>query len=257
MQRIKIVLYFGLLSFLMSFSLSIHGLASDWPTEWTDAKNLYDQGKYPEALDAFRQSVAANPSLQNGPYFYNLGNLFYRLEKYGVALAHYEKAIKMLPHHSDVLHNLNLTKQKLGNLKDLDPSSTFLEKIADRIPLEEVRGLLGLVVLFSVFICFKPYLKTRDLKRTFRSPTGKIALFGIFLVSSLYLVELSSSQYPPAVCTEPQTIRSGPGENFLDLGQAQPGVKFRVLGPKSESWVQVRYGESSVGWLPFSSLLVL
>jgi uncharacterized protein YgiM (DUF1202 family) len=56
------------------------------------------------------------------------------------------------------------------------------------------------------------------------------------------------------VKTKIANIRSGPGENYRLIRQAQQGVVFRAL-EKKDDWVQIRYEEEDVtGWVQRSLL---
>jgi hypothetical protein len=248
--------------------------------DWQDLKNLYDSQNYEAAL----KELQAHPQ-ENSHFYYNLGTIHYRLGHPGTAVAYLEKANRLAPYDPDIQYNLTLAKSVLSDsigLSQLDPASTWTEQLADRVSLDEVRATLGLLGLIVVLLWTRAYLKTRNLKKVFIQPAGFLGLLGFGLTVGVYGVQRLGSSCPPAICLEKQSIRSGPGQQFMELAQTIPGAKLRLLGasapaaqptstpsalvtgdptqpssPSSEIWQQVRYSPDGIGWIKSSSLLML
>ncbi len=235
----------------------------DWH-EWKEAKTLYDEQKFESSLAAFLE----NPQ-ENASYHYNLGAVYFRLKKLGASLAHFEKANRMHPHDADTQYNLSLVRNSLKQTlssDQLDPASDWFELIADRLSLEEVRTALGLLGLITTLVWIRVYYKTRDFKKTILHPTALLALAGCIASASVYGLQRLTHSSPPAICIQRESIRSGPGEHYLELVQIEEGVKVRLLGPSmkttqphssDELWHQIRYSEEGIGWMKNSSILAL
>ncbi len=227
--------------------------------DWQSALSLDQQGKAQDALRLF----LSHPS-DDAPYFYNVGSLYYKLGQPGPAVAYLEKAKRLKPHDPDIQNNLRVAQAALGELigtHRLNPASNWVEDLADPISLDEVRGILGLVALILVLIWIRAYAKTNDLNKTFFQPAGFFGLLGLGITVGLYSAQRLARDHPPVVCIQPETIRSGPGDQFLELAQESPGVKLRLLGSSSneqnEQWYQVRYARGKIGWARASGLLLL
>jgi hypothetical protein len=178
----------------------------------------------------------------------------------GVALAYLSKADALKPHDPQIQNNLGLARSALGRLigkERLDPASSGLEALADRISLQEVRGALGLLGLVVAILWLRAYLRTRSLRQTLLQPAGFIGLIGLGVTLCLYAVERVASAHPPAFVIERQVIRSGPGEQFIQVMQTEPGMKVRLLGQESGGWSQIRYSRENIGWIKAASLLLL
>jgi len=247
------------------------GSSNDWGS-WKDARALFDAGRYEDALQAFLRQQAPESS----SYYYNVGTTYYRLGRPGAALAYFEKANRLSPHDAEIRHNMALARKSVEEVTGpdlIDPASNNLEKLSDRIDLDEVRGTVGLLGLILFLFWTRTYLKTRNLKETFLKP-GSIFVFIAFTITgALYLAQQVSELRPPAVMIQKQIIRSGPGEHFVQLGVAEAGTKVRVLGPEiagsdtqnnsgaasqpGELWRQIRFSREGIGWIPTSSLLLL
>lgn len=226
---------------------------------WEDARTLYKSGKSREALAALQ----ASPE-ENSAWYYNMGTLKFSLQEYGVALAYLEKADRLQPRDSEIRNNLEMARdvvsRKLGS-DALDPASTWIEEIASRVPLEEIRGVFALLVLVTLLIWTRTYRRTRSLSRTIFQPAGYFGIVAFSLLSFLFVAQRIAESEPPAAVIESDRILSGPGEQFAVLATLEPGMKVRVTGSHSAenaAWYQVRYSkDGGIGWVPASSLLLL
>lgn len=76
--------------------------------------NLLTQyGQFREAETLYRQAIKINPN-HFGSYL-NLGNLFLLQNQIEFALENYNIALEIIPEHPDVLHNLELAKERQKN----------------------------------------------------------------------------------------------------------------------------------------------
>ena len=150
----------------------------------------------------------------------------------------------------------------------LDPASNWMESLADQAAFEEIRAVLGLMALLLILFWIRTYWKNRDLKETLLRPAGLIGGTHVLLVFGLYGVETLASSHSPAIALTRQSVRSGPGETFVELSQIDAGSKVRLLGPSakgssangaptSDDWLQVRYSGDGVGWVRSTAFMVI
>jgi len=230
--------------------------------KWQEAQSFYEQGKFEEAL----KLLQANPS-ESGSYYYNLGSVYLKNSKAGPAVAYLEKANRLSPHDPSIQQNLRIAKTQLAQTlgaDHIDPASTQLEEVIDRISLDEIRGGLGLLGFILILFWFKSYLKLRSLRKTMVQPAGFLTLLSFIFMASLYAAQRIGENHPGAICLDQQVIRSGPGERYQELSQAEAGTKLRILGPAENSeappqelWRQIRYSQQRIGWVRADGLLVL
>jgi len=247
----KVSRWFALFAALFSFHSAVFA---------DELESLFQAGKYSEALEILKSQP--EPTAR---FHYNIGTVYYHLGKLGLAVAHLEKANHIQPHDLQTQRNLKLARQNLstalGGKVELDPSSSWIEQLADRVNLDEMRGVLGLLGCLLLIVWIKRYRKTRRLRSTLVQPSAICTLLFLFVSLVLYVAERSSQATPPAIAMDGVSLRSGPGNEFLELTKIPAGIKLRVLqkGQSStgnEPWVQVRYSSEGVGWAPESSLLL-
>lgn len=82
-------------------------------TLWKTANNLYAQKQYDSAAACYEQLLAKNGA--DLWVHYNLGNTYYRLNKVGAAILHYEKAQHLDRHNKQIADNLKLAKGRVLN----------------------------------------------------------------------------------------------------------------------------------------------
>lgn len=246
--------------FTLSSAHGAYAEEGNW-SRWQEARQLYQSGKYDEAF----QSLSTQPSGNDPLYFYNLGTIAYRQGRTGAALGYFEKANRLKRHDPDIYHNLELTRSQLektlGSGK-LDPASNWTETLADQVSLEEIRGVLGAIMLILAIFWLRTYWKNRDIKQTLLRPAALIGAVALALVGGLYWTETLASARSPVVALSRQSIRSGPGDSFIELGQIDAGTKVRLLGSASsenvaEEWLQVRFSQDGIGWVRAKDFLVI
>lgn len=130
-----------------------------------------------------------------------------------------------------------------------DPATRFWEYASENWPLSPVLTILGLLILGMV-------LNWRKKPRP-GLLGASLVLTGLALALRLGFGVDAAGQMERA-----ETLRSGPGEEFLQLGQLEAGARVRI--PDTEirvengvRWRQIRYGLTETAWIPESAVLLL
>lgn len=80
---------------------------------WQTANALYAHKQYDSAAVYYEKLLSGG--VNNADVHYNLGNAYYRLNKVGGAILHYEKALHLDPHSKQASDNLALAKGRVLN----------------------------------------------------------------------------------------------------------------------------------------------
>jgi tetratricopeptide (TPR) repeat protein len=223
-------------------------------------QELYDAGKFEEALT----TLSSQPA-ETAAYFYNVGTLNYRLGHLGKAVAYLEKASRLNGNDPDIEANLGLARASLGRTLGndrLDPAATSLESAVEALPTGLVELGAGVTALALSILWLTGYRRTRSARQTFLQPLALAGLACLIVLGGGLLLKRTTVLPQVAATLESQTIRSGPGDRFLEIGRVEAGVKLRLLGPtakaaQNETWNQVRYSREGIGWVRASTLLLL
>lgn len=241
-------------------------------SELETAKKYYEEKQYDTAF----QELFAHPR-ETSAYFYNLGTLSFKMGKIGRAVAYLEKGYHLSPDDADIQYNLSIAKNALAaqlGIDQLDPASSWVEKLADRVTLEQARATLGLMGLILALLWIRAYLNQRSLKKAVLNSAALIGFFSFAITLAVYGIQRFAEGTPPAFCLEKDSIRSGPGAHYMELARIEAGTKVRFLSQKIEEpaptsslqmnvekpanfWIQVRYSPEGIGWIRASGLLTL
>ncbi|OFZ20166.1 MAG: hypothetical protein A2X94_09680 [Bdellovibrionales bacterium GWB1_55_8] len=260
---------FAVMSFLLIALNCGFGIASEDARRdsGTELQILYQESKFQEAITR----LLASPEHDSTAYHYNLGTLYLKTGVAGLSVAHLEKANTLKRHDADIQYNLQLARSEVSKLLGadrLDPASTAVERLADRISLEEVRGTLGLLAFLISALWLRSYMKSRSVRRVLLQPASLLLLFALSITLLLFGAQRYTELHPSGVLLEPQAVRSGPGNSFLELARVEAGTKLRIVNtagspeqgggtPEPSKWLQVRYSADEIGWVRASSLLLL
>lgn len=107
--------------------------------EWNDAERrvekaheLYERGRWQEALDELKAAIAINP--YNGSWHFNLGLTYDALDKFDAAIAAYRQALEIDPDDLEILCALGVDSNRTGCF---DEAIGFFEKIESLDPAYE------------------------------------------------------------------------------------------------------------------------
>lgn len=227
--------------------------------DWTELRSLYDSGKLDDALLLLQK----HPS-QDAAYYYNQGTLFLRTQRAGLAVPYLEKARRLNPLDGDIRHNLSLAQRAAShtlNSERQDAASNFIDRIADELSSAPARAAASLMVFALLLVSLKSYARSRSLKEWLTQGVGPLGAFGLIGLLVFCLSPQLVGARPLGYSLERQVIRSGPGEQFVDLGQLETGAELRIQDYTQTTgntvWRQIRFTSDSVGWVQEAKVLIL
>ncbi len=221
---------------------------------WLEAAN---EGQTEEAIRQLRATLGTQDDAR---VLYNLGTLHLKSGKLALARAELERANRIDPFQPEIQRNLAIARAELAKTIDnLNPTEHLAEKVADKVPIDELRAILGLIGILWTLVWMRAYLRGKRLKAVFTHPSSLVTGAIFALVFIVFLFERGTADERPAILIEARTLRSGPGDAYGDLGNVSPGVKLRLLDEAKVAsdgtrWRLVRYQTDSLGWVQESSL---
>lgn len=95
----------------------------------TQADSAYVNDDFLTAASLYSQALdSLGPSAER---YYNLGNAYYRLERPGMAIVNYERALRLDPNNSDIRENLEFVNSRLTDR--IEASDSFVSDTMDSI----------------------------------------------------------------------------------------------------------------------------
>ncbi len=246
----KLVLF---LSMIFSFSSWAN---SDIETKFKEANNAYEKGKYEVAISAYQTLL--NSGIEGFNLHFNLGNSFYKIKEYPLAILHYEKALKIEPSNEDVKNNLKLayakTTDKIEPAKELVINRWYSEIInlnnANQWAIYStlllfLALLLGLLYLFGGNSIFK--------RVGFFSGILLLILSFIFITLAFQQNTYQATAKSGIIFTPTVSIKSAPGESGTILFVLHEGTKVQLLETSNE-WLNISLPNGNKGWIKSEDL---
>ena len=197
-----------------------------------------------EALSLYLGMLSTSSS---GKLYYNIGNCYFQLNEFGLAIYYYYKALQEMPRDEQVMTNLNAALAKVR----LPPE----KRAVFDIPLSSFEKSLWVLGFFLFAFCFfslyiwLPY-------GTFRLLTYLCFLVGSLLFASLVWQEYFAAR--TAVVVRTVSLTRGPGQEYVMVGDPLlMGLTVRVIEVTQGNWVKVRAPSGQEGYVPQENIRVL
>ena len=243
--------------FLLAMVFSVAGLAQE-NNSFEEANAAYNEGDYEQAMTIYGNIV--DSGLESAELYYNMGNTYYKMRQYPMAILYYEKALKLDPGDEDIRTNLEIANLAVVDKINVLPQS-FIERWWNSLKssLSADGWAWVSVIAFALFLlCLFAFLMAR---RTGLRKAGFFVglLVAICLVLSVVFAvgkyQDLRQQDEAIVMTPTVTVKSSPSENSVDLFVLHEGTKVRVMD-NTNGWNKIKIADGSVGWLQAETMTV-
>lgn len=220
------------------------------------ANYYYNEARYDTAVIIYESIL--NDGYVSAPLLYNIGNAYFKMREYPMAILNYEKALKIEPDNDDIKQNLAIANALITD--KIEPVPEFFltklwKNIGDKLSANEW-ATLSLVLIGLVLVVLFLYLtaRTKGVKKS-------MFFIGILLIVICLCSIIHASQkhrymneHNEAIVMIPTiTVKSSPTTSGTDLFVLHEGTKVSVLD-KDDSWNKIKIADGSVGWLPSSCI---
>jgi tetratricopeptide (TPR) repeat protein len=240
--------------FLISFLIiicTLHLVAKTNDPIIEAANKAYNKEKYNDAI------ILYNKMLEKGKVasdlYYNLGNCYYRIANYPMAILNYERAKKLNPADADVDFNLKITNTKIIDKIESVPQLFFIRWwfLLSNVLSYDYWAYVSIVSICLFFIFLFIYLS---------SNTYKIKKMSFWIGFSMILITIFSINFAlkqynninaknQAIIFSPTvTVKSSPDEKGTDKFVIHEGTKVMLLD-ELNNWVKIRIANGSNGWV--------
>jgi tetratricopeptide (TPR) repeat protein len=252
----KIITQFVLL-FIIGFSMVFEARAQKPEELLTKANSLYNENAFDSALVVYKDIVEQGYS--SSTLYYNIGNTYYKLRNYPLAIYYYEKSLKLNPNNDDTKHNIEIAQLFLTDKIEAVPElfvKTWWNNLSNIFTLN-VWSIITLVLIGLLLTCLFFYItaKTRGLKKSMFFTGLILILFTIcsFSISAKKYNYISTNN-EGIIIIPTITIKSSPSNSSVDLFVLHEGSKVKILD-NADGWEKIKIANGSIGWLPTSSVI--
>lgn len=221
------------------------------------ANQLYNESAYDSAAAVYEDII--NKGYSSAELYYNLGNTYYKLRNYPLAIFYYEKSLKLDPQNEDTKHNIDIANlfitDKIESIPDI-----FLKRwwnnLSNSFTLN-TWAIITIVIFVLLLACIFIYItaKIKGLRKsTFFMGIILIVLMICSSIISIQKYNYLNSKNEGIVITPTITVKSSPSQTSVDLFVLHEGSKVKVLDT-TDDWNKIKIANGSVGWLPSSTII--
>ena len=221
------------------------------------ANYYYNEARYDTAVIIYKGIL--DDGYVSAPLLYNIGNAYFKMREYPMAILYYEKALKIEPNNEEIQQNLAIANAMITDKIEPMPEF-FLRKLWRNIGnmfTANEWATVSLVLITLVLLVVFLYLtaQTRGMKKGMFF-TG-ILLILLTLCSIIFASQRFRymNEHNEAIVMMPTiTVKSSPTSSGTDLFVLHEGTKVKVLD-STDNWNKIKIADGSVGWLPSSCII--
>jgi tetratricopeptide (TPR) repeat protein len=217
------------------------------------ANEQYKAGNFEDAIKLY-EGLLVGENLKKTDIYYNLGNSYFKLHKYGMAIVSYRRALQLAPRDQDVRANLRrvleMTTDKIDQPKSTELMNElfFFHYSINDAEAETIFlcSYLFAAVMGSVYL----FKKAKTLRALVLAGLVLTLVFGASLTARWY-----RKGHPSAavVVAKEVDVHTGPGDNYLISFNLHDGTELKTR-KATDNWYQIELPDGRRGWVRHSDL---
>lgn len=238
---------------LCVFFVGFQGAAwADSAATFDAANKLYEQGKYPAAIESYQKMIQAGEV--SASVYFNLGNAFFKAGRAGEAVASYRLAEQLAPRDPDIRGNLRFVREAAGAPEAKTPP--WWQRWAQRISLREWTITFGVMIWLTAVLGI-----ARNYRPAWRKPLRYVftVALRIAILAGLGagLVWHEQSGGSIAVIKVKEAVaRFGPLDDSQTAFTLRDGTEVSLIDSKDDWW-QIQDGKGRTGWVKAGTIVRL
>ena len=221
--------------------------------------DAYAKGDFVAAAQAYNAVLDAG--YESADLYYNLGNVYYRQEEYGLSILNYERALRLKPNFRDAKQNLDLadskTEDQIAALPEIFLAQWAHSVVAWFSPTGwRICTLILLTLLGTAVVLF---LLSRDYAWRKGSLIGGIVtlVFLLLCIACTISASVRYNRHNQAIVTAPMAVvKSSPEENSIDKLVLHEGTKVNIEETLGE-WHKIQIADGNNGWLQTDEVTII
>lgn len=223
--------------------------------KFAKANYYYNASRYDTAVIIYERIM--EEGFVSAPLLYNIGNTYFKMRNYPMAILYYEKALKLDPTNKEIKQNLAIANALITD--KIEPMPVFFltkwwRNIGNQLSANGWAGaslkLFGLLLIL-LFVYFTA--RTRGVRKaSFFTSILVIILFVCSLIFAYQKHQYLNEQNEAIVMTPTITVKSSPSSSGVDLFVLHEGTKVEIMD-KADNWDKIKISDGSVGWMPSSA----
>ncbi len=212
------------------------------PRGFERANQLYDQGKFAEAAEAYESIVKTGNLSAN--LFHNLGNTEYRLAQPASAMLAYERALALDPAHAEARANLALLRSQSGSKMETRRWWSPAFSVADENTFVLVACAAAWAGVFAITAIF---VRRRKQNAWLGFAAAVATVVAVYAGSGAFLGERENAA--SLVIAKTADARLAPAEGSPSVQTLPMGSRVQVLSERG-LWNYCALPSGERGWIP-------
>ncbi len=237
-------------------SNSLNAEAINFEQQYEIAHQQYNEANFDSALVVYQSIYEAG--FTSAELLYNIGNTYFKLRQIPSAILYYERALKLAPNDTDILHNLAIANSRIIDKIEPVPQLFFKNwwETFYKMFSADWWAIISLIFLALFLLLLFTFIISGN--RAIR----KVSFFSglLFLLITIGTFGMASQKYyytksinEAIVFTPTITVKSSPSASSVDLFVLHEGTKVSLLD-EVDGWKEIKIANGSVGWMPSESL---
>ena len=211
------------------------------------AAEKYEAERYDQAIAEYASLL--DQGVESGPFYYNLGNCFFKKGEAGRALLFYERARRLIPRDGDLEANIRYTRSLLRKDAAAE-AATWPNRLADKIGAQFTANEIVWLLAIISWVLLAGLFLSRFVRGSKKYVLPVMILGGVLTIAGgtgLYF-KLTEIDRTAMIIREEVEARLGPFERAAAHFVLHEGTKVRILERK-EGWVKVSRADKKAGWV--------
>ena len=211
----------------------IYAQVSEAALLFDTANQQYAEGTFQDALTSY--ASALGQGYTSGALLYNMGNAYYRLDQWGQALRHYEKARKLLGEDPHLVHNIEMVRAQIGRPFSALPTP-FWAVWWKRVPVRQGPIFFfapGILLYIVAAMLYGYHIWARDHSAWRRRARAAALALGLALMATAFGASLDGVVDRQAVIVTESAAFSEAPDGPATL-QVPEGVLVDLLGSEAD-----------------------
>ncbi|MBI5115929.1 tetratricopeptide repeat protein [Candidatus Poribacteria bacterium] len=217
------------------------------------ANEEYKAGNYENAARLY-ENLLSGSRLKKADVCYNLGNSYFKLNKYGKAIVAYRRALSLAPREQDILANLSYVRNATRDKIDEPRSTELLREVLFfhyGINGPEAETIFLIAYIASALFGMLYLLRKR---KTFRvlAYVSLVATLA-FAVSAGAHASGSAHSKEAVVVVDTADAHTGPDDHYSVSFTLHDGAELEIR-KRENGWAQVELPDGRRGWMKESEI---
>ncbi len=204
------------------------------------ANQFYSENQFSKALQQYKILIKEQ-KIEDPRLYYNYANTLYRLDKIGLAILYYEKALLMSPSDPDILDNLKFVRSTVQNEIEQDQPFFIFEWFKTITLQTSVHFKIYLFLFFwwLFFIVLYLFIFQKKHSQKYSKIISLCFLFFIFFGSLSWYQTQHIHNNNQAIFLKASPTYSGPGDQYKNILKINKGTKVIVLS-ENKGWSKIK-----------------